>query len=141
MYTGLERWGAQQRAGRYLQVETVVYLVGGLLGSLAWNFAPNRILFLALVFAMVLPFIFHRTKRMKLDRLIGELSYGVYLVHYPILLALQTSLAGSWYFGPATAIASILAAIVLFLLVEHPIDRWRQSRATVVGKVHIAQPG
>jgi peptidoglycan/LPS O-acetylase OafA/YrhL len=118
----------------------VVYLAGGILGGIAWNFAPHRILFLALVFAMVLPFIFHRTKRVKIDRLIGELSYSVYLAHYPILRAFQTSLAGSSYFGPATAIASILASIVLFILVEHPIDRWRQSRAATAGKVRFAQP-
>jgi peptidoglycan/LPS O-acetylase OafA/YrhL len=62
------------------------------------------------------------------DRFVGGLSFGIYLTHYPIYLLLAQHLEPRLT-GALTAVLAILAAIVLYLLVDRPLDRWRQARA------------
>lgn len=90
---------------------------------------PRSTMFMAPILAVVVPFLFMLTRKSRLDRMVGELSFGVYLIHYPILFII----------GPAfdhlvlwlvTSVLSIAAALVLLYLVDLPIDRWRQGRAT-----------
>jgi peptidoglycan/LPS O-acetylase OafA/YrhL len=92
-------------------------------------FVPRSTMFMAPILALVVPFLFILTRKSRLDRMAGELSFGVYLIHYPILFII----------GPAfdhmmlwlvTSVLSIAAALVLLFTVDLPIDRWRQRRAT-----------
>jgi peptidoglycan/LPS O-acetylase OafA/YrhL len=93
-----------------------------------WNLLPAASLFSALILAPLLPILFGLTERNRIDRFIGDLSYGTYVVHYPILV---------FFIGEFTPLAtflivgslSIFGAIGLYFLVEGPIDRWRQQRA------------
>ena len=66
---------------------------------------------------------------------IGDLSYTVYLVHFPVYLALQQSTTG-WAFWPneMVRLAVIFAiAIASWFLVERPLMRWRQRSAASKG--------
>ena len=93
-----------------------------------WNTLPAASLFSALILAPLIPILFGLTERNRIDRFIGELSYGTYVVHYPILVFFL----GEFMPLPTFLIVgslSVFGAIGLYLLVEAPIDRWRQQRA------------
>jgi len=71
------------------------------------------------VFFFTLPAMFSLTSRNRLDRVIGEFSYPIYLWHITI-----------WYFFQPRwfLVASIAAAAPLVVLVERPFERWRNKR-------------
>lgn len=105
-------------------------MVGGafcLLLAIYWVM-PRATLFMAPVMAALVPLLFVLTRYRRLDRMVGELSFGVYLAHYPILVLIAPVVTpiGLWLWTTALSLA---AALLLFFLVEQPIDRWRQRRA------------
>ncbi len=62
---------------------------------------------------------------------IGDISYTVYLVHFPVYLALEPSGTG-WGFWPTELVrlAVVFAiAIASWFLIERPLMRWRQRSA------------
>lgn len=78
------------------------------------------------VIAVAAPFIFNATRGVALDRWIGDLSYPLYLCHLAVigLVLTFTPPHGVW-----VAIGGSLAvSIALLLLVDNPVDRWRQAR-------------
>ncbi|MBI4390125.1 MAG: ankyrin repeat domain-containing protein [Nitrospinae bacterium] len=83
--------------------------------------------------AFAIPFIFERTKDSKFDRLIGELSYPLYIVHLAAIdnvsLRIGTPDEGSLAFGLLCAGISLIAAILLYCLVGRPVDRIRHRIA------------
>jgi peptidoglycan/LPS O-acetylase OafA/YrhL len=65
---------------------------------------------------------------------LGQISYSLYLVHVPILIAMQAAVGGGhpWRTGPAV-VAAIAAASASFYFVERPLRRrLRQSRGEPV---------
>jgi len=70
-----------------------------------------------------LPFIFATTHLLSWDRAIGNLSYSVYLLHEPVM-----SWLGSSPSGIETVAITIPLAVATYILVERPLDRWRQKR-------------
>jgi peptidoglycan/LPS O-acetylase OafA/YrhL len=87
-------------------------------------FPDVRIAYVTLAIACTLPVLHALTQRIHIDRTVGELSYGMYLVHVPVIAAYQYYL-GSIQAMPVAAL-SIAAAALLFFVVERPIDRLRQ---------------
>ena len=77
------------------------------------------------VLAICLPFIFEATRRLNWDRVIGNLSYSCYLLHEPVM-----NFLGPRPSGVATLLITLPLAVAVFVLVERPIDRWRQKRAS-----------
>src|SRR6202021_1826092 len=65
---------------------------------------------------------------------LGTISYGVYLWHWPIFLALNGERTG-WQ-GPALFAArcavTLAAGGASFWLIEQPIRRWRPSRVPLL---------
>ncbi len=98
-----------------------------LLVPINW-FLPRSTMFMAPLLALVVPFLFILTRRSRLDRTVGELSFGVYLIHYPILFIIGPAFDHFVLWLVVSAL-SIAAALVLLYLVDLPIDRWRQRRA------------
>lgn len=100
--------------------------------NIPYFFADKNIVFYAMIL-MALPFLFHLSKKNKLDRFIGELSYPLYLCHLMIIP----------FFGSyATADKSILgfsliliisfaASIFAVLFIIKPIDKYRQARTNM----------
>ena len=93
-----------------------------------WNLLPAASLFNGLVLAPVIPILFGLTARNRTDRFIGDLSYGTYVVHYPILVFFLDVYSPAVTFLIVGAL-SLIAAVALYFTVEGPIDRWRQRRA------------
>jgi peptidoglycan/LPS O-acetylase OafA/YrhL len=77
-----------------------------------------------IVLAVSLPFMFETTRLLSWDRAVGNLSYSVYLLHEPVIswLGLKPS-------GIATVAITLPLATAVYVVVERPIDRWRQRRA------------
>ena len=62
---------------------------------------------------------------------IGDLSYTVYLVHFPVYLAVQQSNTG-WAYGPNELFRLVIIftiAIFSWFLIERPLMRWRARSA------------
>jgi peptidoglycan/LPS O-acetylase OafA/YrhL len=79
-----------------------------------------------LAFVIAAPALFSITRQNRVDRAIGDLSYPIYILHFPIVSYLQvTAYAGPVSIGTLAAILTIAAGIVVFWLVDRPVDRWR----------------
>ena len=64
-----------------------------------------------------------------MDRLIGELSYPIYLTHW-IVIELLRMASPPWvgrYLGELTCLLTITVSILLWYFVDRPIDAWRQT--------------
>ena len=59
---------------------------------------------------------------------IGELSYGIYLFHWPILVALRTSELSDWTIALVTIVGSSVLAVVSLRFLENPVRRRNWSR-------------
>ena len=102
--------------------------------KLPWRWIPNmdRIIgahAIVFIFPVALPFIFAYTKKNKVDRLIGELSYPIYLTHWIVidLLRLVNTPWVDQYLGELACLCTIGVSIILWYFVDRPIDAWRQS--------------
>jgi peptidoglycan/LPS O-acetylase OafA/YrhL len=79
---------------------------------------------------MMVPLLFSMTRSLRSDRLIGELSYPVYLVHYTTVLIVGAVLAGlrlpAAITGEVAAIVSVSVAALLQNVILQPCEDWRQ---------------
>lgn len=122
------------------------------LGALSWNYykkdtslLPEKKLFaificclalmfcytlfpiiIILSFTVMVPRLFELTKHSKIDRLIGELSYPLYIIHYPVLIYLWGKNLPPVCLGITCFSITLLLAFIVHFLVEKPIDRLRQ---------------
>jgi len=104
-----------------------------LLLTLSFQFFPFNDSYLLhysylIIVAASLPMLFFLTKNSKLDKLIGDLSYPVYISHTLIMLLFIKFITPE-LFGIAVAVVSIIVSIFLNRLIGEPIDKWRQKRA------------
>jgi peptidoglycan/LPS O-acetylase OafA/YrhL len=92
-----------------------------------------------------IPFIFVFSKKSKIDRFIGELSFPVYLIHYPmlkLLLMLLHHLRLDNLLPAVEIITSLTAAVVVTRLLTIPLEKLRQRRVSrPVDSQHHAAPG
>lgn len=83
--------------------------------------------FLAM-FGGFLPLIFHFTKNNRLDRVIGDSSYPLYLCHIPVQMGLFFLLEPLGDFAyPTIALASVVTAFAINRWLEHPLERFRYT--------------
>ena len=91
---------------------------------------------LAGITAVITPTLFWATKNSALDRLAGDFSYPVYMVHLNIIL-LFPNIQSSGY-GVGVLCASLLVSVPLVFLLERPIDAWRHSKLAPFPRLAIA---
>ncbi len=92
-------------------------------------------IFLAIIAACV-PFVFRLTAQWRWDRLVGELSYPVYLIHLLVIYIYRDVFNGAeWrtempvlYFT-AIVVTSVAIAALIYLIIERPVERLRRRRA------------
>ena len=77
---------------------------------------------------LLLPSLFDFSRRHRWDHALGDISFPLYLVHFPVG-AFVGAIAEGFVSALVSVVASIGAAIILDRYVVVPIDRWRQSRA------------
>ena len=85
---------------------------------------------LALI-TLTVPSLFSATKTNRIDRVIGEMSFPMYMFHFPVLSICRSYHIGEGNIGlgNAAAIGSLFCGIVVFWLIDRPIDRWRHGRS------------
>lgn len=87
-----------------------------------------------LVLALAIPKLFELTKNIRFDKFVGDLSYPVYILHWPV-----HSLVAPYDFFPSKPAQSLLATlalgIIVVLLVERPIARIRER--WTMRKIHV----
>ncbi|MBL8548643.1 MAG: acyltransferase [Hyphomonadaceae bacterium] len=85
-----------------------------------------------LAIAAAIPFIFAAFQYFSFDRWIGDLSYPIYLSHLIVIAAVLT------YEPPQPVLVAIVGTFalsaLLLVLVDRPVDRWRQARAERAGR-------
>jgi peptidoglycan/LPS O-acetylase OafA/YrhL len=122
----------------------IIFLILGF-GLFAFHFFSPKSFFsniqtwtLYCFICLALPILFHLSENMKFDRLIGELSYPLYVVHLLILYVLQRDRIHFFgldrFPGELTVVMSLLASYLLFKIMIQPIDQYRQRRASKVLK-------
>jgi peptidoglycan/LPS O-acetylase OafA/YrhL len=84
------------------------------------------------LFSITIPFIFIAFKESKLDRDIGELSYPVYILHYP-MLAVASKLciffSIDYLRSEVTMLITVVISFVFIRLLMDPLDEYRQNKA------------
>jgi peptidoglycan/LPS O-acetylase OafA/YrhL len=78
-----------------------------------------------------IPFIFELSKSSKLDSIIGELSYPIYITHLLVFASITPLVAVmGWqgYKGELGVLFTILVSYILVRLVSDPIEKIRQGR-------------
>lgn len=82
-----------------------------------------------IIFFLLLPYVFEFSKKSKIDRFIGDLSYPVYISHlFILMLIIHFGISSFYHLGLYLALFSILFSVLLHFLVLYPIDRYRQKR-------------
>jgi len=89
------------------------------------TFFSYRIYIVAVFLSM--PFLFNYTKKFKLDKFIGELSYPIYITHMLVLNTVK-ALGVTQNVQLITIVATIILSIILVKLIGDPIERLRQAR-------------
>lgn len=122
------------------QIEHLPEIAGTILTMVTLGFAisyyalpvdplTKRLLFLLVLF-LSLPLVFALTKDMKVDKMIGELSYPVYLCHFLVIELLAdlwgTKVMNQWQMA-GTILASVVTAGFIVILIERPSERYRHS--------------
>lgn len=86
--------------------------------------------FLYIFFFFSIDSCFKLTKNNQIDRVIGNLSYPIYLVHMLVFSSLHNlfnyfQLNRNFAFDLSSIILSIIAALFIYYLIEIPFDRFR----------------
>lgn len=81
--------------------------------------------------ALCLPFLFHRTRKSKMDNRIGELSYPLYVVHVLLIAVMGQLLSKEIYSvwsGVIAVMVSVAASLILIKYVANPVEGIREAR-------------
>jgi peptidoglycan/LPS O-acetylase OafA/YrhL len=104
-------------------------------GHLGLPNGPYASFLYLLVFAALIPYVFNLTRAWSIDGFFADMSYPLYLAHWPISWTWfyycdYLHLTPPWpeYRGLIPALASVVAVALLVIFVERPIEQWRQSR-------------
>jgi peptidoglycan/LPS O-acetylase OafA/YrhL len=103
--------------------------VGSILGYDLLGFSQRSFVYL-FIFAAFIPYVFALTQSWTFDRFLADMSFPLYLAHWPVWLFIRDHVPVPWpeFPGIVPAVASVAAAAGLVILVERPIERWRQAR-------------
>lgn len=82
-----------------------------------------------LLFAAALVLVFHATRKVNWDRSIGELSYPIYLAHWPIISILITGHRGDWAWTFLIVGITLICSLILYFCVDQQVDRIRKRFA------------
>jgi peptidoglycan/LPS O-acetylase OafA/YrhL len=108
---------------------TVVVCVGAALLANRWNGA-TRVASVTMLMAMLfaIPFVARWSRTSKLDRLVGELSYPIYIGHGLLIYVADHFMQASAVRSVVILTSILLSSAGLYFWIERPVDRWRQSR-------------
>jgi peptidoglycan/LPS O-acetylase OafA/YrhL len=101
----------------------------------AFPWLPNGFLRNILIYPLAflaIPLVFRLTRKNPVDRIIGELSYPIYLCHHMIM-----QFVTFWYHGDHPIILAMCLTVLFCFLLHHffqrPIEAYRQRRVYYQG--------
>ncbi len=81
------------------------------------------------IFSLSLPFVFLVSASNPLDRLLGQLSYPIYIVHFFFVkLFTNFKITNSFFLAVTVIISTLIASFLLVKFVDSPLDHLRQGR-------------
>ncbi len=82
-------------------------------------------------FILLLPLIFSLTKNWRFDQMIGELSYGIYIIHWPMIKIINNLFPDYLGIGQFACVSlfTVCASIILYAAIERPLGRYRRRFA------------
>jgi peptidoglycan/LPS O-acetylase OafA/YrhL len=104
-----------------------------------------RMLYIFMTLAM--PFLFLVGNCFKFDGWLGELSYPIYLIHWPLISIILPIVGDSQPLSLWAVPATIVLSVLFVVLVDRPLDRARQqrlrARRAVTGELapYLVMPG
>lgn len=84
-----------------------------------------------------IPFVFKLTKKWKFDRVVGELSYPIYILHFTVLLIVSKVLGHMSLYGfisETTTLFTVILSILVMFYVVKPIGNYRERRISLSRK-------
>jgi len=86
-----------------------------------------------LFLGLSVPALFEITKNIKIDRFIGELSYPVYILHFPIYIFMKNNNINSGLIslGTMVSILTIAISLIAHFLVDKKVDSFRHSNKVI----------
>ena len=111
----------------WLTVSAVVVLVGSSLFLDAWLPFPGWLAVPTVFGAAVLVLFGDQVPVLRtllsnqLIRFCGDISYSLYLVHWPLIVILQSKYGSEWYVSVSSLIISVVLASLMFKFLEVPI--------------------
>jgi peptidoglycan/LPS O-acetylase OafA/YrhL len=125
-YLGYQVYALRAKEQRS-RLNRLLLLVAALIfGCLAINgiHSLGSLAFLAVVIVCI-PRLFELSKDVAWDKFLGEISYPLYICHFLIgWILLPETVPGAY---GALGLA-IMASVLLYFLVDRPVDHWRQAR-------------
>ncbi|WP_125124514.1 acyltransferase family protein [Phytobacter sp. MRY16-398] len=91
------------------------------------------------IIGVAIPTLFSITKHNKIDRIIGEMSFPAYILHFPILTFIERHVSDYPYIfenvtiGTTVALCSCTIGLILYLTMEKYLDRIRHDRFSFSG--------
>ena len=122
---GVLAWHYSKNKNYELTDKKVMLLFAGCMGLMFAYTLFSMIIILS--FTVMVPRLFELTKHSKADRLIGELSYPLYIVHFPVLIYLWGCNIKQSHLGLLCFSITLVISILIHFIVERPIDKWRQK--------------
>jgi peptidoglycan/LPS O-acetylase OafA/YrhL len=116
----------EQRRKMAMMLLVVAISLCGCLALSRWD-GISRFASLSVLGAVVIgvPRLFELTRTITWDKYLGELSYPLYICHYMFgWLLLPDTLSGIY----SALFLSVAGSILLYHVVDRPIDKWRQGR-------------
>ncbi len=94
-----------------------------------YDYLPGQIASDAFLFAFafICGPIFYLSRSIRFDGKIAQLSYPIYLVHWPITYILIRDHRGEWLWSLVIVAISIILAVTLRLLVDKPVEVYRRK--------------
>ena len=86
------------------------------------------------------PYVFILTKNSKIDSYLGDLSYPIYISHILVISVVKPILQEMQllsYVALIASICSICISVLLIKLIINPIERYRQQRIKLGGKIKL----
>src|ERR1700752_177753 len=87
------------------------------------------------VVGVLLPALYDFSSRYRWDKWLGDLSYPLYLIHWPVCVLLVAFVGSNEAYAYPAVIASILLSICVNHALVYPDEQWRQRRARSVGEL------
>jgi len=122
----------------WLTVSAVVVLVGSSLFLDAWLPFPGWLAIPTVFGAAVLVLfgdqvpVIEALLSNRLIRFCGDISYSLYLVHWPLLVILQSKYGSKWYLSVSTLVLSFVLASLMYKFLEVPVRLLSWDRRRLV---------